>query len=192
MLLQLNYIVWFPARNSHDIYGGRFDGIDWRVTLGPDGEPWLYDAMHNCGCYHEFFPSRHLRLRPGARGPYAEPPLVPEAAPGGEPVVLRIAHQTHYIQRIYRGRAGAPAKPMAWRRYDALLALPDGARHRSMFGAHGIVPGSERPERFLLWPSGVRSPGAMRQWGHHDTAFVGHRHFDDPYLLQSLFARVKP
>ena len=192
VLLQLNYIVWFPARDSHDIYGGRFDGIDWRVTLGPDGEPWLYDAIHNCGCYHEFFPTRHLRLKGGRHGPYSEPPLVPQPAPPGQPLVLRIAHQTHEIQRIYHAGHASPALPMAWRDYDALRSLPDGRGYRSMFGAHGIVPGSERPERFLLWPMGVRSPGAMRQWGRHDTAFVGRRHFDDPYLIQSLFAPVGP
>jgi hypothetical protein len=27
----------------------------------------------------------------------------------------------------------------------------------------------------------------MRQWGHHPTAFVGRRHFDDPYLIDRLF-----
>jgi hypothetical protein len=28
----------------------------------------------------------------------------------------------------------------------------------------------------------------MRQWGHHATAFVGMRHFDDPDLLARRFA----
>jgi hypothetical protein len=27
----------------------------------------------------------------------------------------------------------------------------------------------------------------MRQWGHHATAFVGLRHFDDPDLLERRF-----
>jgi hypothetical protein len=30
----------------------------------------------------------------------------------------------------------------------------------------------------------------MRQWGHHATAFVGRRHFDDADLLDRRF--VKP
>ena len=38
---------------------------------------------------------------------------------------------------------------------------------------------------------GIRSPGAMRQWGHHATAFVGRRHFDDPYLIEQLFTLEK-
>jgi hypothetical protein len=34
---------------------------------------------------------------------------------------------------------------------------------------------------------GIASAGAMRQWGHHATAFVGRRHFDDPNLLDERF-----
>jgi hypothetical protein len=34
---------------------------------------------------------------------------------------------------------------------------------------------------------GIRSPGAMRQWGRHAVAFVGRRHFDDPRLIEALF-----
>jgi hypothetical protein len=58
---------------------------------------------------------------------------------------------------------------------------------RSVFGVDGLMGGTERGERHLLWPSGVASPGQMRQWGHHATAFVGRRHFDDPRLLASYF-----
>jgi len=192
VLLQLNYIVWFPARTGDDIYAGRFDGIDFRVTLGPDGEPWLYDAMHNCGCYHTFFPSRHLRLRSNSGDPYFEPPLVAQAAPAGRLLVLRISHRTHYIERLRTDADAQPVQPLAWRDYDALRSLPASAEHRSMFGPGGIVPGSERPERFILWPTGVRSAGAMRQWGRHATAFVGQRHFDDPFLIESLFEAAAP
>jgi hypothetical protein len=49
------------------------------------------------------------------------------------------------------------------------------------------VPGTERGERWLFWPMGIREPGAMRQWGRHATAFVGRRHFDDPGLLARYF-----
>ncbi len=53
----------------------------------------------------------------------------------------------------------------------------------------GIVPHSERLERFTLWPLGIESPGAMRQWGTHATAFVGEAHFDEPFLIDEAFAR---
>ncbi|MGH8762530.1 MAG: hypothetical protein ACREUR_04780 [Nitrosospira sp.] len=197
VLLQLNYIVWFPARPGNDIYAGRLDGINWRVTLGPDGEPWLYDAIHHCGCYHQFFPSHRLRLRKNLPTAYFEPPLLPQPAPERRPLVLRIAHRTHFIQRLYheevRGKLSPSAKsgpPMAWKEYDQLRSLPTDKGYRSLFGPFGLVAGTERIERFLLWPMGIRSPGAMRQWGHHPTAFVGRRHFDDAFLIESLFERT--
>jgi hypothetical protein len=188
VLLQLNYIVWFPARSGNDIYAGRLDGINWRVTLGSDGEPLLYDAMHNCGCYHEFFPGKHLRLRGDPPTGYFEPPLLPQAAPEQRPLVLRIAHRHHLIQRVYHDPSPSlAAQPMAWEDYDALRSLPADGGYRSLFGEYGLIAGTERSERFILWPMGIRSPGAMRQWGHHATAFVGRRHFDDPFLIESLF-----
>lgn len=190
VFLQLNYIVWFPARPGNDIYAGRLDGIHWRVTLGPDGEPWLYDAIHNCGCYHLYFPTRHLRLRPDLPWFYFERPLLPQAPPQGQPLVLRIAHRTHFIERVYRADDTVPAIPLEWRDYNLLRALPMGTGYRSLFGPHGLVAGTARPERFLLWPMGIRSPGAMRQAGRHPVAFVGRRHFDAPDLLDSLFERV--
>ena len=58
---------------------------------------------------------------------------------------------------------------------------------RSMFDDKGIVPGTSRKERMLLWPMGVKDAGAMRQWGHHATAFIGRRHFDDADLLERYF-----
>ena len=50
-----------------------------------------------------------------------------------------------------------------------------------------MIAGSERGERWFFWPMGIESAGQMRQWGHHATAFVGRRHFDDPLLLDTYF-----
>lgn len=185
ILLQLNYLVWFPARLSRDIYGGHLDGLLWRVTLGPDGTPWLYDSIHQCGCYYMAFPTARLQLR-STRQPLTEPPLVAQAAPHG-PLVLRIAPVTHYIERLYSPGAGQNTLTMQSQPYDRLRSLPADSGNRSLFSDHGLVAGSERPERFILWPMGIRSPGAMRQVGRHAIAFVGRRHFDDPFLIPSLF-----
>lgn len=164
------------------------------MTLGPDGEPWLYDAIHHCGCYHKFFPSRRLRLRKGLPTSYFEPPLLPQPAPERRPLVLRIAHHTHFIQRLYHDEAqtvfSSSAQPMEWKDYNQLRSLPSDGGSRSLFGPHGLIAGTERTERFLLWPMGIRSPGAMRQWGRHPTAFVGRRHFDDAFLIESLFEKT--
>ncbi|MEN8170859.1 MAG: hypothetical protein ABFS08_11615 [Pseudomonadota bacterium] len=190
VLLQLNYIIWFKARppqDGVDIYAGRLDGINFRVTLGPDGRPLLYDTIHNCGCYHKFFPVAPLQLRPEAAS-LPEPPMVPQilARAGGTPLI-HVASRTHFIRRL-EFTPLPEGKHYRWDDYQQLRSLPlaDGS-HRSLFGGEGIVPGSERSERFLLWPMGVRSPGAMRQWGRHPTAFLGRRHFDEPFLIEKLF-----
>jgi hypothetical protein len=189
VLLQLNYVIWLQARPGEDIYAGRFDGLTWRVTLGPDLQPLLYDSIHNCGCYHSFFPGPSLQLRTDLPESGVEPPLVPQTAPPG-PLVVRLEHQRHFIQRVYPLEDTDPGHPLVVADYVSLLALPGADGHHSFFGNHGLVAGSERPERFILWPMGIRSPGAMRQWGRHAVAFVGRRHFDDPDLIPSLFERV--
>ncbi len=199
VLLQLNYIIWFPARprtSAFDTLGGHLDGITWRVTLSRDGHPLLHDSMHNCGCYHMFFPSPKLRPREHVKSPETpmrEPILIPQPAPQSTDsfgrLTVRIAHRTHYIERVVSppiqyGRVVT----YDWDNYDKLrsLSLVNGGR-RSLFRQDGVVPGTKRRERFYLWPMGIPHPGEMRQWGHHATAFVGRRHFDDPYLLEDVF-----
>lgn len=191
VLLQLNYILWFPARppaSAFDIYAGPLDGVNFRVTLGSDGRPLLFDTIHNCGCYHKFFPLKPLLPAPRSHGFWTEAPLVPQwLEEAGTVPVLHLATRTHYVDRIdFAPRSDA--QRYRWDDYRRLRSLPleDGAR-RSLFEAHGIIARSARPERVLLWPMGIRSPGAMRQWGRHATAFVGRRHFDDPYLIETLF-----
>jgi len=192
ILPQLNYLVWFPARTPQregDIYAGPHDGVLLRVTLDDDGTVLLYDAIHSCGCYHMFFPG--LRLVPrsleevGGEG-YHVPQRAPRPGPG-QRLALRLEAGTHMVLRLHPVPAATPATPLAVAPYAALRSLPDGADRRSLFGPDGLVAGSDRSERFLLWPMGVPSAGAMRQWGRHATAFVGRRHFDDPGLVEAGF-----
>lgn len=195
-LLQLNYVIWFPARppgGRMDPYAGHMDGIDLRVTLGLDGHPLIYDSIHNCGCYQKFFPTRRVRPRlPGNRAA-GEPALIPQMAPEidkDQRLIVRIAHRTHFLRRLYADKvSGGQDYHVA--DYDTLRSLPlaDG-RRRSLFDEQGFVPGTERAERWWLWPMGVPNAGAMRQWGHHATAFVGTRYFDSPHLIENLFALV--
>ncbi len=190
VLLQLNYVIWFaerPPSSPLDILAGPLDGLIWRVTLDPNGRPLLYDSIHPCGCYHQFFPSAALRLRPETVD-LPEPPLVPQAAPALSPdrrIVVRLSSGKHYIQRVYADVSTGSV--YAWEDYRALYAVPDGNRWRSLFDSDGLVPGTERAERWLLWPMGISAPGAMRERGRHATAFVGRRYFDDPDLLKQLF-----
>lgn len=189
-LLQLNFVIWFAERPSEgptDMLAGALDGLVWRVTLDEDGRPLLYDSIHSCGCYHQFFPSERLRLRDDASA-LPEPPLVPQSAPlpgPGQRVVIRLSSGRHFIERLYGGADGGIE--YAWAPYETLYAVRDNGATRSLFGADGLVVGTERGERWLLWPMGIPSPGAMRERGRQSTAFLGQRHFDDLDLLERLF-----
>ena len=198
ILTQLNTVVWFPARpkeHALDLYGGFLDGVIYRVTLDADGEPLLYETIHACGCYYEAYPTERLRVR--AAIDYPEPPLIltaPAATAARPALALALESGTHYVDRLFpieRSPIPAATVDLPLAPYDRLRSLPtpEGGR-RSMFAPDGLVPGSERLERFILWPTGVASPGGMRQWGRHAVAFVGERHFDDPFALDRMFVRV--
>ena len=197
ILSQLNYVVWFPARpkeGAFDIYGGLIDGLIYRVTLDSDGQVLLYETVHSCGCYHKFYPTDRLQVL--KKIDYAEKPLVlkaPAAEPDSVRMVVALETRTHYVKSLYtlpRERETA-AVSYAFADYDQLRSLKYSEHEqRSFFREDSIVPGSERLERYLLWPTGVLSPGAMRQWGRHSVAFVGQRHFDDPNLIEKIFQRV--
>lgn len=200
VLRQDVFTLWFaerPTSGRFDLLGGALDGVIVRLTYGPDGTPWMLDTIHACGCYHLFFPADGVRLRDGAPQ-HEEWAFVPGRLPtlqAGERWAVRIASATHYVTGVVRDDGGAAAA----RRYTLRdenelrsLPLPTGAGganagRRSLYGADGLVAGSERGERFVFWPMGIASAGAMRQWGHHATAFVGRRHFDDPDLLFDRF-----
>lgn len=197
ILTQLNYVIWFPARSKtgvFDLYGGKFDGIDYRVTLDVDGAPLLYETIHNCGCFYKAYSTKRLKLREEIE--YAEPPLIFKAPPidsNSEAMVVALESRTHYVQHLYaRPRGMRPEKRYVYLNYNELRSLPlPKSGRRGMFGQDGIVHGSQRLERFLLWPSGVFSPGAMRQWGRHAVALVGKRHFDDPFYIEKIFKQSK-
>jgi hypothetical protein len=192
-LVQLVYTLWFPERprsGAFDLLGGTLDGVIVRLTLAPDGTPILLDTIHACGCWHLFFPGPRVVPRPDA--PAHEewafaPARLPALAPG-ERVVVRIASATHDVLGVATTATAAGERTYAHANENALRTLPraDGGT-RSLYGPDGLVPGTERGERFFFWPMGIASAGATRQWGHHATAFVGRRHFDDADLLDRRF-----
>lgn len=193
VLLQLVYTLWFPQRppqSEGDILAGNLDGITWRVTLAPDGEPLLYDAIHPCGCYHLFFPTPRAAPLPSPDSLQEwmfSPQSLPRIAEGERPVV-RIASGTHYIERVSVTHGSDSLVRYGLRPYGELRSLERSPGPRaSAFGPDGLIAGTERPERFVFWPMGIESAGAMRQWGRQATAFVGRRHFDDADLLEKRF-----
>lgn len=194
ILPQLVYVAWFserPKDGMADILGGNLDGIMWRVTLDHDGMPLIFDSIHPCGCYHMFFPTE--RLDPiDATSKYTEWAFSPKRLDGmvnGVAVNITVQTKTHYIADVTFDASRQVAREYSFTDYNELRSIETSQGSRNLFGVNGIVLGSERGERFLFWPSGIESPGAMRQWGRHATAFVGRRHFDDVDLLDKYYLR---
>lgn len=191
-LLQLVYVAWFPERpkdSNTDLLGGELDGIVWRVTLAPDGEPVLFDTIHPCGCYHTFFPTPRIEPVPSPQRTleWAFTPAELPAINEGSRVTISAATRTHYLRNVWP-REISEGTQYVFADYNELRSLPlPGGGSRSAFGPKGLVPGTERGERYLFWPMGIASPGAMRQSGTQATAFVGRRHFDDADLIELRF-----
>ncbi|UCH49920.1 MAG: hypothetical protein JSU95_09275 [Betaproteobacteria bacterium] len=191
-LLQLVYVAWLPERpkdSNTDLLGGQLDGIVWRVTLAPTGEPVLFDSIHPCGCYHTFFPTPRIEPLPSPQRTleWAFTPAVLPSIGEDSRLVISAETRTHYLRNVWPAESG-DGTPYSFADYDELrtLPLPTGGS-RSAFGPNGLVPGTERGERYLFWPMGIASPGAMRQSGTQATAFVGRRHFDDADLIELRF-----
>jgi hypothetical protein len=139
-----------------------------------------------------------VRVRDGAPT-QQEWAFVPSALPAlapGQRIVVRLASRMHHVSAVAPDAGAAPdATPYTLRDEQSLRSLPvedDARARRSLYRPDGLVAGTERAERFVFWPMGIASAGAMRQWGHHATAFVGRRHFDDPNLLDLRFVIPDP
>ncbi len=180
--VQLNYNFWFsrrPKRGLVDLLAGELDGLTWRVHLNLEGELLAMDAVHNCGCWYQLYTGERYQLQgqPGAGGePIFHGNLPPTAAE--QRLTLFMRADTHTLLGV-RAASTAGAEAMTMKPYRQL-------RLAGIFNQKGLIPVSRRLERFLFWPMGVPSPGAMRQAGTHAIAFIGRRHFDDPHLLHSL------
>jgi hypothetical protein len=202
-LRQLVYTIWFSERPATkgaliDLLAGKLDGLTVRVTLAPNGEALVYDSIHPCGCYHQFFPTAKATLKPIPNG-LDEWAFVPRTLPAwqaGDRLLLKVASGSHYIDQAdlvsqARGASSIFTLPQVGLHplaYDTLRALPTSDEgYRSAFDPRGFIRGSERLESWLFWPMGIANAGAMRQWGRQPTAFVGRRHFDDPRLIEERF-----
>lgn len=175
VLLQLVYTIWFPERRASgegDPLAGKLDGFTWRVTLAPDGEPAVYDAVHASGAEHLFFPTARATpiAVPGVE-PFSSQAL-PRIAERERPV-LRIAAGTHRLEGVSVVHGPDSLVRYDLRPYDELrsIARLDG-RRSSMFDPGGEVVGT----------------GRLRQWGRQATGFAQPRHFDDADLIERRFS----
>lgn len=131
-LLQLIYTVLFPA-----------DRITWRVTLAPDAEPLLYDAVGADGCHATVLTPR-ARLRDGA---------VSELAAAGEGVrpLLAIGAGAHELRALRLVHGSDSLARYTLRPYDELRSSPtlDG-RNRAAAGEPALPSGERLEARLVL------------------------------------------
>lgn len=193
-LVQLVYLIWFSERPDAgwlDMLSGKLDGLIFRVTLDQEGQPLVYDSIHPCGCYHMFLPTPAAKptAPPERTLEWAFIPRTLPAADASHRLVLRLNSRSHYLVDVRpEPMATAPAgASYALIDDSALRTLPTATGTRNVFGPDGIVPGTQRGERLVVWPLGISDPGAMREWGRHATALVGRRHFDDADLIEKRF-----
>jgi hypothetical protein len=192
-ILQINYVIWYSERageRSPSIELGHLDGLTARVSLDTRGKVFMVDVVNDCGCYHFFAPdwervdrilSRPLRFDAfvGQRLP---------AVQSGERLGIRINSGWHQVQRLIPVGHFSDSIPYTLMPYDVLEALPHEDGHtESIFDSKGIVKGSKRVERLILFSMGIPSVGSMRQRGHHAIELIGKDHFDNPYLFDQNF-----
>ena len=174
-LLQLNYVFWFPAREPRtlvDIYSGEIDSLIWRVTLDEQGAVLLYDSIHSCGCYHKFYVASdevQIKDRPASDEPANSFDLTDLNHNMG--MHLSVTSNEHFIVNV-SDTTNMEAINYQLSPYSSLFNLRNEAGFRSFFDNDGIIAGSERLERFTLWPTGIKNVGAMRQLGVHAVGFV--------------------
>jgi hypothetical protein len=192
-ILQINYVIWFSARNgpnSPAIERGRIDGLTVRISLSPDGSPFMVDIMNNCGCYHFYVPRKEIveKILPI---PMAIDAFVPTWLPDNFPrrrLVIRLKSGWHQVENIGADNISSGSASYNLMAYNQLEKLPrDGHANESMFTSTGIGKNSERIEPLIFFPMGIPDIGSMRQRGHHAVKFLGRAHFDDPYLFDKHF-----
>ncbi|UIP29593.1 hypothetical protein [Photobacterium sp. TLY01] len=193
-LMQLNYSLWFAnrtARSGFDPYAGRFDGVLIRLTLDADGQPYILDSIHHCGCYHMVF-ALSPTLRFAATDNKEEWPVTLQVYAGQQTDKLGVTLSAgeHMVKDVQWLRHDVRTRSLTVLPYEQLRSLPAApSQNKSLFNPQGMLPASVRAERFYLWPLGVKSPGTQRQLGHHATAFIGKRHFDEAFLFETFFKR---
>ncbi len=188
--LQLIYQMWFrerPKSNPLDMLGGDLDGLIWRVTLDDQGAALLYDSIHPCGCWHSFFVPESSALRFSQAQDEENRPHRLVAVDASKPATLWLSAREHAL--VWVDQRTSASVPITYQQasLDQLRQLDHGQGTKSLYQPDGLISGTERLERWVLWPSGVHAPGSMRQWGRHATAFIGRAHFDDPLLLERYF-----
>jgi len=192
-ILQINYVIWYEERagkRSPWIERGHLDGLTARISLDSQRRPFMVDVVNDCGCYHFFSPEKE-RVAQVLSKTFQFDPFVPQwlpTVPQGKRFGIRINSGWHQVERLLSVEETPDSISYELVPYDVLEALPhENGRTESIFDSKGIVKGSERVERFILFSMGISSIGSMRQRGHHAIELIGRTHFDDPFLFDKSF-----
>ena len=147
------------AEEPGDILAGRLDGITWRVTLAPDGEPLRLRHDPSLRLLPPVL-SRPPRARRCARrrtvstnGVLAAVSCRALPKASARCCASPAARITSSVCRSRGARQPGALRAAPYDELRSLQRLSGGAR--SAFGPDGLVPGTERPERFLFWPTGI-------------------------------------
>lgn len=205
---QLVYTWWYPehpkVKGGFDPEHGLVEGITVRMTLDDEERPMIYETVHNCGCYHRAYPTAELEAMAQAEFGPPEPGrytsirrkmprridlYVPEAIegdPSQRPVIftaagthmpLAIGHEEHIAPKA---RVTA-TREMALQPYER---LEEGGPDRlGIFRDDSLVAGSDRPETWMLFPTGIYHAGTPRRRGAQLIHFDQYD-WDDPALLE--------
>ena len=193
---QLNYIVWFshrPKLKRIDWVSGKHDAVIFRVNLDSSGTVIAYDSIHLCGCWYRLFLPVNRPFKPITNR--WQEPVTMQRITAAKTMAVYISADTHQIS--YLQPAANISHPItSTKKYQLppfadLLKLPSANGVKPVFNHKGYVAGSERPERWLFWPMGVKNPGALRRFGDHAISFVGRRYFDDPHLLEKVSGLIQ-
>lgn len=183
MLVQVSYFLWLPAQTAKARRG--VDSLIWRVTLNENGEPLMYDSVRANGLDPLWFPVPGVKPRAGA----TESVLMPQAPPQ-QAFALRLKAGDHALVRLQTIAETAVNKPRRYtlRTYDDLATLPTPqGGTRNLFDSAAVVPGIATLLSRDYARVGIRHLGSVRQWNHLAIALSSRRHFDDPFLIGSLF-----
>jgi hypothetical protein len=192
-ILQINYVIWYSARarkRAPWVEWGHLDGLTLRISLNELGKPFMVDIVNDCGCYHLFAPDEEKVAKIISR-PFRFAPFVPQWLPdlaAGERLGVRLNSGWHQVQRLIAVKDFPESIPYELMPYDNLEVLPhEDGRTESIFNSRGIAKCCKRSERFILFSTGIRKIGSMRQWGHHAIELIGRVQFDYPDLFDESF-----
>ncbi len=189
--LQINYVLWFAERAKPAPWfeQGVLDGLVVRVTLNWQGQPTFVDVALQCGCYHFVLFNGDLvsgllaeagGFKPFVAGTMPEPQA-------GERLQFAIKSGWHQIGQVSTALPARNQPTYQLLPYEGLEYFVDGDEVVSLFDDQGRVSGTNRLERFFLFPMGIPKVGAMRQRGRQPITLIGRAYFDDPDLFDNAF-----